>query len=34
MLGRKDYTKEELDRAKTAVDQQVAAYTELVKAID
>jgi hypothetical protein len=34
MLGRKDYTKEELDHAKTAVDQQVAAYKKLAKAID
>ncbi len=34
MLGRKDYTKEELDRARTEVDQQVAAYKKLVKAID
>ena len=34
MLGRKDYTKEELDQARTAVDQQLSAYKELVKAID
>jgi hypothetical protein len=34
MLGRKDYTEEELDHAKTAVDEQVAAYTKLVEAID
>ncbi|MCU1659024.1 MAG: hypothetical protein JWO57_3680 [Pseudonocardiales bacterium] len=34
MLGRKDYTQEELDHAKTAVDQQLAAYTKLVHAID
>jgi hypothetical protein len=34
MLGRKDYTKEELNHAKTAVDQQVAAYKKLAKAID
>lgn len=33
MLGRKDYTKEELDHAKTAITQQVAAYERLVKAI-
>lgn len=33
MLGRKDYTKEELDHAKTAITQQVAAYKRLVKAI-
>jgi hypothetical protein len=32
MLGRKTYTKEELDHAKTAIDQQVAAYEKLVKA--
>jgi F420-0:gamma-glutamyl ligase len=31
MLGRKDYTKEELDHAKTAVAQQLAAYKKLVK---
>jgi hypothetical protein len=34
MLGRKDYTKEELDHAKTAVAQQLAAYKKLVRAID
>jgi hypothetical protein len=34
MLGRKDYTYEELDHAKTAIDQQLAAYKKLVKAID
>ena len=34
MLGRKDYTKEELANAKTAVDQQVAAYKKLAKAVD
>jgi hypothetical protein len=34
MLGRKDYTKEEFDNARTAVDQQLAAYRELVKAIN
>jgi hypothetical protein len=34
MLGRKNYTQEELDHAKTAVDQQLAAYKKLVKAID
>ncbi|MEA2399578.1 MAG: hypothetical protein QOK25_3134 [Thermoleophilaceae bacterium] len=32
MLGRKTYTKEELDHAKTAIDRQVAAYKKLVKA--
>ncbi len=34
MLGRKDYTKDELDHARAAVDQQLAAYRKLVKAID
>ena len=34
MLGRKNYTQDELDHAKTAVDQQLAAYKKLVKAID
>jgi hypothetical protein len=34
MLGRKNYTPEELDHAETAVDRQVAAYKDLVKAID
>jgi hypothetical protein len=34
MLGRKDYTEEELDQARTAVDQQLWAYKKLVKAID
>jgi hypothetical protein len=34
MLGRKDYTREELDHAKTAVNQQLAAYKKLVRAID
>jgi hypothetical protein len=34
MLGRKDYKQEELDHAKTAVNQQIAAYKKLVKAID
>lgn len=34
MQGRKDYTKEELDHAKSAIDQQLAAYKKLVKAID
>ncbi len=34
MLGRKDYTKEERDHAKTAVAEQVAAYKQLVKAVD
>jgi len=34
MLGRKNYTQEELDHAKTAIDRQLAAYKKLVKAID
>jgi hypothetical protein len=34
MLGRKEYTKEELDHARTAIEQQLAAYKKLVKAID
>jgi hypothetical protein len=34
MLGRKNYTQEELDHAKAAIDQQLAAYKKLVKAID
>jgi hypothetical protein len=34
MLGRKNYTQEELDHAKTAIDQQLAAYKMLVKAVD
>jgi hypothetical protein len=33
MLGRKNYTKEEIDQGKAAVDQQVAAYRKLVKAV-
>ena len=32
MLGRNDYTKEELDRGKAAVKQQLAGYRSLVKA--
>jgi hypothetical protein len=34
MLGRKDYTKQELDNANAAIDAQVAAYNKLAKAID
>jgi hypothetical protein len=34
MLGRKDYTQQELDHAKTAVRQQLAAYKTLLKALD
>ena len=34
MLGRKNCTQEELDHAKPAVDQQLAAYKKLVKAVD
>ena len=33
MLGRKDYTQDELDHAKAAVGQQLAAYRRLVKAL-
>jgi hypothetical protein len=33
MLGRKDYTNEEFDNGRTAVDQQVAAYRRLATAI-
>lgn len=29
MLGRKDYTKQEIDQARTAVHEQLAAYEEL-----
>ena len=34
MLGRKTYTPEELARAETAIDEQLAAYRELRDAID
>jgi hypothetical protein len=34
MLGRKDYTQEELDNARTAMRRQLAAYKKLAKAID
>ena len=34
MLGRKNYTQEELDQAKKAIAQQLAAYKKLVKAVD
>ena len=34
MLGRKDYTQEELDHATTAVNQQLAAYKKLADAVD
>lgn len=33
MLGRKNYTPEELDHCKAAVDQQLAAHKTLVKAV-
>jgi hypothetical protein len=33
MLGRKNYTQEELDHAKAAIDQQLAAYKKLVRAV-
>src|SRR3954464_2666076 len=32
MLGRKTYTQEELDQARTTIDQQLAAYDEVAKA--
>ena len=34
MLGRKDYTPEELDHAKRAIAAQTAAYTKLAAAVD
>src|SRR5260370_672853 len=34
MLGRKNYTPEELDHAKSAIGQQVRAYKKLVKVVD
>lgn len=34
MLGRKSYTQDELDHARSAVTEQVAAYKKLVKAIE
>ena len=34
MLGRKNYTREEVDHAKAAVNRQVAAYKRLVKAVN
>jgi hypothetical protein len=34
MLGRKSYDPEELDNAKAAVKQQLAAYRKLAKAVD
>jgi hypothetical protein len=33
MLGRKTYTQEEFDHAKAAMDQQLAAYKKVVKAV-
>lgn len=33
MLGRRDYTKEELDNATTAIHNQVTAYKRLANAI-
>jgi hypothetical protein len=33
VLGRKDYTQEEVDHAKAAIAEQVAAYTKLAKAV-
>jgi hypothetical protein len=34
VLGRKDYTQEELDNAKAAIDEQLKAYRKLAKAVD
>ena len=34
MLGRKDYTQEELEQGESVVKQQLAAYKKLLKAID
>ncbi|MDX6568156.1 MAG: hypothetical protein QOH15_734 [Gaiellales bacterium] len=34
MLGRKDYTPEELAQARSAVEQQLAVYRQLVEAVD
>ena len=33
MLGRKDYTREELDNARAGIDCQLAAYRALVSAV-
>jgi hypothetical protein len=34
MLGRKDYTKQELDNATTAINKQISAYKKLAKAVE
>jgi hypothetical protein len=34
MLGRKNYTREELEQAKAAIEQQLSAYKKLAKAVD
>ena len=34
MLGRRTYTQEELDNATAAIDRQLAAYTNLAKAVE
>jgi hypothetical protein len=34
MLGRKDYTREEFDHGKAAIDSQLAAYRQLAAALD
>ncbi len=34
MQGRKDYTKQELENARAAIDQQLAAYRKLATAVD
>src|SRR5712691_10472964 len=33
MLGRKSYTRDEVDQGKAALDQQLAAYKKLAKAV-
>ena len=33
MLGRKNYTREEIDHAKATIDQQIATYKTLVEAV-
>jgi hypothetical protein len=33
MLGRKDYPNEEIDNARTAIERQLAAWDELVAAV-
>jgi hypothetical protein len=33
MLGRKDYTQDELDNTRTTIDRQLATYRTLVEAV-